>query len=93
MWKPPSKGNETLNFNIGNTTICVTRYGYKRVDVSKYVCKIISQKNSYDLITYTEGAIIFHNLEDAKKYILRIKQDYKNYQEMIKKMSISSDFV
>ena len=38
---------DTKHFDLGGVTITVTRYGYNRIDISRYVCNIKSEKFDY----------------------------------------------
>lgn len=84
---------DTKHFDLGGVTITVTRYGYNRIDISRYVCNIKSEKFEYKIQNETDGFVTCNSIEEAKQYINKIRQDYKYYKELAKKLSISSDFV
>lgn len=84
---------DTKHFDLGGVTITVTRYGYNRIDISRYVCNIKSEKFDYKIQNETDGFVTCTSIEEAKQYINKIRQDYKSYKELAKKLSISSDFV
>ena len=84
---------DTKHFDLCGVTITVTRYGYNRIDISRYVCNIKSEKFEYKIQNETDGFVTCNSIEEAKQYINKIRQDYKNYKELAKKLSISSDFV
>lgn len=79
-------------FDLGGVTITVTRYGYNRIDVSRYICHITSDKNKYTFEYGTNGYVHCNSLDEAKQYINKIRHDYLYYKELEKKLSISCDF-
>ena len=84
---------DTKHFDLGGVTITVTRYGYNKIEISRYVCNIKSEKFDYKIQNETNGFVTCNSIEEAKQYINKIRQDYKTYKELAKKLSISSDFV
>lgn len=84
---------DTKHFDLGGVTITVTRYGYNKIEISRYVCNIKTEKFEYKIQNETDGFVTCNSIEEAKQYINKIRQDYKTYKELAKKLSISSDFV
>lgn len=81
------------SFKLGNIPITVRKNNSNRViSISCLCCNIKTEKNEHTLELYTSGYINCYTIDEARQYILKIKQDYKMYQELVKKLNLQTDF-
>lgn len=81
------------SFQLGNVVIIVRKNNSNRViSISCLCCNIKTEKNEHTFELYTSGHINCYTIDEARQYILKIKQDYKMYQELVKKLNLQIDF-
>lgn len=83
---------DNRSFKLGNIDILVRNSGNKFIRVSRFCCRIKTEKNEHTFEYYTHGYVYCNTIDEARQYILKIKQDYKMYQELVKKMNLQTDF-